>query len=45
MEKGSVKVTGYQPEPKLHCADQPKFDSLFNTIFTEFNRYTKVNIF
>ena len=35
MEKGPVVVTGYQPSPKLHCEDQPKFDSLFNTIFTD----------
>ena len=34
-EKEGIKVTGYQPEPKLHCEDQPKFDSLFNTIFTD----------
>ncbi|MFH1038963.1 MAG: glycogen synthase [PVC group bacterium] len=35
LEKGALTVTGYQPKPKLHCADQPKFDSLFNTIFTD----------
>ncbi len=32
---GSLAVTGYQPSAKLHCPDQPKFDSLFNTIFTD----------
>ncbi len=35
LKSGSLQVTGYQPDPKLHCADQPKFDSLFNTIFTD----------
>jgi len=31
----SLFVTGYRPMVKLHCPDQPKFDSLFNTIFTD----------
>ncbi|MDP8213957.1 MAG: glycogen synthase [Candidatus Euphemobacter frigidus] len=35
LDRGNLRVTGYQPEPKLHCPDQPKFDSLFNTIFTD----------
>jgi alpha-maltose-1-phosphate synthase len=35
IRDGSLTVTGYRPEPKLHCADQPKFDSLFNTVFTD----------
>lgn len=35
LKKGKLEVSGYQPEPKLHCKDQPKFDSLFNTIFTD----------
>lgn len=35
VQNGSLTVTGYQPRPKLHCADQPKFDSLFNTLFTD----------
>lgn len=34
IEEDSLSVTGYQPRPKLHSADQPKFDSLFNTVFT-----------
>ena len=35
IRDGSLSVTGYRPEPKLHCSDQPKFDSLFNTILTD----------
>ncbi|MDP8235196.1 MAG: glycogen synthase [Candidatus Erginobacter occultus] len=35
IRDGSLSVTGYRPEPKLHCTDQPKFDSLFNTVFTD----------
>ncbi len=35
IRDGSLSVTGYRPEPKLHCSDQPKFDSLFNTVLTD----------
>ena len=35
MDRGNLRVTGYQPEPKLHCADQQKLDSLFNTSLTD----------
>ena len=33
--KGNLLVKGYQPAKKLHCPAQPKFDSVFNTIFTD----------
>ena len=32
--KGKVAVKGYEPLKSLHCAAQPKFDSLLNTLFT-----------
>ena len=35
IRDGSLSVTGYRPEPKLRCSDQPKFDSLFNTVLTD----------
>ncbi len=30
----NLLVKGYEPKPKLHCAEQPKFDPVFNTILT-----------
>ncbi len=35
IRDGSLSVTGYRPEPKLRCSDQPKFDSPFNTVLTD----------
>ncbi len=34
-KKEHLRVRGYRPEPGLHCASQPKFDSMFNTILTD----------
>jgi len=31
---GKIRVKGYQIDPKPHCPAQPKFDSLFNTLYT-----------
>jgi len=31
---GKIRVKGYEAKPKPHCAVQPKFDSLFNTLYT-----------
>ena len=33
-EGNNLTVKGYRPEPPLHCQDQPKFDSVFNTLYT-----------
>jgi glycogen synthase len=30
-----LRVRGYRPDPGLHCAAQPKFDSMFNTVLTD----------
>ena len=34
-QKEHLRVRGYRPDPGLHCAAQPKFDSMFNTILTD----------
>lgn len=33
-KQGKVRAKGYAPSLPLHCAAQPKFDSLLNTLFT-----------
>jgi len=34
ITKKNLGVRGYQPDIKLHCSQQPKFDSVLNTVFT-----------
>lgn len=34
VAKERLRVKGYEPDPKLHCEYQPKFDSVLNTLST-----------